>query len=90
MGGREGKERDGVEEEICGVKWKTRGRDGTWEVEGGVECVRELGPIRKEGEGRGKERRKRISAGGGKGGMNGGGDMEECEGGVRGGGREGE
>ena len=34
----EGEEREGVEEEISGVKWKTR-REG-WNVEGGVECVR--------------------------------------------------
>ena len=40
VGGRSEGEGGGVEEEISGVKWKTR-REG-WNVEGGVECVRVL------------------------------------------------
>ena len=72
-GGRRGRER--------GEKWgemKTRREGGTWEVEGGVECVRELYRSNRRGKGREGVRRegKKISVGGGNGGINGGGDME--------------
>ena len=39
------------------------GKEGTWEVEGGVECGRHLGPIRKGGRREGGEEREGWSEG---------------------------